>query len=122
MIEAASAEIIEKQIALARRGHAGVARFLLERIVPIAKSSPIEGSLNLKGSPADQARAVLVALAAAEISHDDATTLLHAIRSVQEISDATEIKDRLEEIEKTLAALTAATSGKPSVDGGEDAS
>jgi DNA-nicking Smr family endonuclease len=122
MIEVASAEIIEKQIALARRGHPIVARFLLERLIPIAKSSPIEGHVDLTGTPAEQAQAILAALAAREMTQDDAHSLLQAIHTAQEISDAEELRKRLADIEAKLDALTAGTPAKPAAGAGENAS
>jgi hypothetical protein len=122
MIEVASAEIIEKQIALARRGHPIVARFLLERLIPVAKSSPIEGNVDLTGTPAEQAQAILTALAAREMTQDDAHSLLQAIHTAQEIADAQELRQKLADIEAKLDALTAGAATNPFADGGEDAS
>src|SRR5260221_11655387 len=109
MIEDASEDIVSRQIDLARKGHALGARGLLAKIIPDAKSAPIEAPVALTGSPADRAEAILAGLAAGELSQDSAGALMAAVRATQEISDASELRQRLAEIEEKLAALTAGT-------------
>jgi hypothetical protein len=124
-LEKHGAEIIAKQIEIARKGNVVVARFLLERLIPIAKSAPIESPVELTGTPAEQAQAILSALAAGEITQDSAQSLLHAVRMTQEISDASEIAIRLLEIESKIAALGGTAqplTALPAPDRGDDAS
>jgi uncharacterized protein DUF5681 len=106
MIEDASPEILERQIALAKRGNPLVARYLIERLVPIARSAPIETPIALPENPADQADAILAALAAGDITQESAQSLLNAVRICQEVRDAGELASRLAEIERRLGVLT----------------
>jgi hypothetical protein len=105
MIENASLEIIEKQIELAKKGNPLIARFLLERIIPSARSAPIGAPLALKGSPTEQAERVVSLLADGKLTLEEAAALLSAIAATQSIRDATELADRVAEIEARLAAL-----------------
>jgi hypothetical protein len=105
-LETHAPEIIRRQIEIARRGNPLVARFLLERLIPIAKSAPIETPIDLEGTPAEQAETILAALAAGKITMDSAQALLHALRLCQEIKDARELSSRLAEIERRLCVLT----------------
>jgi hypothetical protein len=109
MIEGAADAIVLRQIELAKKGHPLVARALLAKILPDAKSAPIESPIALTGSLADRAEAILAGLAAGELSQDSAAALMSAVRATQEISDASELRQRLVEIENTLAKLTAGT-------------
>lgn len=80
-------------------------KFLLERLCPPAKSAPIRTDLKLSGSPAERADAVVDALAAGQLTLDDAKALLDAIGAAQAIREASTLVQRLEQLERQLAAL-----------------
>jgi hypothetical protein len=121
LIASESEEIIKKQIQIALRGSPISAKLLLDKIIPSARSAPIESPVALNGSPAERAERILAALASAEITQDDAAALLQGVMIVQEISDAAELRKRLDDIEAKLDALTAGAATNPFADGGEDA-
>jgi Family of unknown function (DUF5681) len=113
LIEDASVEIIEKQIALAKKGSPLVARFLLEKILPAARSAPITAPVQLDGSPTEQAEQIVALLASGEIPTEEGAALLNAIAATQSIKDASELQRRLAEIEAKLAALSGGAAPPP---------
>jgi Family of unknown function (DUF5681) len=113
MIEEAAPAIIAKQIEFAKKGNPFIAKFLLERIVPPAKSTPIAMPVELDGAtPTQQAERVTHMLARGELTIEDGAALLSAIAATQAIKDSSELAERIKEIEQQLARLTAG--GKPS--------
>jgi hypothetical protein len=79
----------------------------------ILRAAPIETPMALTGSTADQARQILAALAAAQLTQDDASSLLNALKVVEEITSSAEIMDRLRNLELALAAITAGGAATP---------
>lgn len=89
--------------------HAGknlrVKLFLADKILPPARSAPIGVDLKLTGSPADRADAVVDALASGRLTLEEAKALLDALGAAQAIREANAIAERLEALERQLAAL-----------------
>jgi Family of unknown function (DUF5681) len=119
MIEEASVDIIRRQIELAREGNPFIAKFLIERVLPAARSAPINAPVQIEGTPVQQAERVTELLAGGEITLEEGAALLSAIAATQNIREATELAQRVDEIEAKLAALTSGSPVKES--GGGDA-
>src|SRR6185437_9210144 len=108
MIEEAGPEIVEKQIAIAKRGNPIVARFLLEKILPAARSAPIAAPVELEGTAAEKAERIVDLMSAGSLTLEEGAAMMSALASLQTIRDASEIGERLAEIESRLTALTSA--------------
>jgi hypothetical protein len=113
MIEEALPEIIAKQIEIAKRGNTLVARTLLEKILPAARSAPISGSVPLDGTPTEQAERVASLMANGQITLEEGAALISAVAATQSIRDASELQRRLAEIETKLAALSGGAAPPP---------
>jgi uncharacterized membrane-anchored protein len=101
-------EILEKLIERAKKGESTSGRFLIERLMPAMKSAPVQVPLRLEGSPVDQAAQIKNALAEGLLALDEARALLDALRTVEVVKAASELPDRIKEIEDRLAVLQSA--------------
>jgi hypothetical protein len=115
MIEEASADIVAKQIEHAKKGSPLVAKFLLEKILPPARSAPISAPVELEGTPAEQAEQIVGMLASGEIATGEGVALLNAIAASQAIAGNEELAERLGRIEAKLAALTGSAPPRPAL-------
>lgn len=113
MIEEAVPEIIAKQIEIAKRGNTLVARTLLEKVLPAARSAPIYGSVPLDGTPVEQAERIASLMANGQIALDEGASLIAAVAATQSIKDASELQRRLGDIETKLAALSGGAAPSP---------
>ena len=98
-------EILEKLIERAKKGEPTSGRFLIERLMPAMKSAPVQVPLRLEGSPVEQAEQIKSALAEGLLTLDEARTLLDAVRTVEVVKAASELPDRIKEIEDKIAIL-----------------
>ena len=76
--------------------------------MPAMKSAPVQMPLRLEGSPVDQAAQIKNALAEGLLALDEARALLDALRTVEVVKAASELPDRIKEIEDRLAVLQSA--------------
>ncbi|MFL9987129.1 DUF5681 domain-containing protein [Paraburkholderia sediminicola] len=102
-----AAELVQKAVELALAGDTTALRICIDRIIPTikAKDAPI-GIGGLTGSLAEQGQAVLAAMAAGEITPDEANAVMAAIAAQVRIVEA-------DELEKRIAALEAQNGSKP---------
>jgi hypothetical protein len=105
-IEEHAPAILEKLVYTASRGNLVAAKFLIERILPQAKSLPLGETFSLTGTLPEQAEHVKAMLAEGRINLDEASALLEALGAVQAISDAASLSHRVAELEARLAALS----------------
>ena len=98
-------EILEKLIERAKKGEPTSGRFLIERLMPAMKSTPVQVPLRLEGSPLEQAEQIKSALAEGLLTLDEARTLLDALRTVEVVRTATELSDRVSKTEAKVALL-----------------
>jgi hypothetical protein len=108
-IEAHGDAILKKQIETALKGNPYVAKFLLELILPRAKSLPLNEPVTLTGDLPEQAERVKALLAEGRISIDESFAMLDVIGRVQSITDQGALTQRLTEIEAKLAQLIGTT-------------
>ena len=104
-LEAHGPEILEKLIERAKNGEPSSGRFLIERLLPTVKSAPVQVPLRLEGSPVEQAEQIKTALAEGLLTLDEARTLLDALRTVEVVKAASELPDRIKEVEDNIALL-----------------
>jgi len=112
-LEAAAPAIIDDLIARATED-LRIALFIANKVLPDAthKASPITTPLGLKGTPAEQADQVTGALAGGKISLDESHALMTALGGAAAIRTNSELTQRLESLERTLAELTGTTNAK----------
>ena len=96
-------ELIDKVVALAKAGDTTALRILIDRLIP-----PIKGRdesvivENLEGKIVDHGMAVLKAVAAGDISPDQAATLIQVIATQTRIIEANEFARRIELLEQAI--------------------
>lgn len=105
-IEANGDDILRKQIERAKQGNPYIAKFLLELILPRAKTLPLREPIALEGDLPQQAETVKRMLAEGSVSLDEAASLIEVIGGVQAITDRAALAQRVAELEAKLAALT----------------
>ena len=106
-------EILEKLIERAKKGEPTSGRFLIERLLPAMKSSPVQVPLRLEGSPLDQAEQIKNALAEGLLTRR-ARTLLYALQTVEVVRAASVLSDRVSKIGAKLALLQSAPAARDS--------
>jgi hypothetical protein len=100
-------ELVAKAVEMALAGDSAALRLCIDRLIPSAKARDATVSVpGLTGSLADSGRIVLDALAAEEITPEQASKVLQAIATQARIVE-------VDEIEKRVAALEQAAGGKP---------
>jgi hypothetical protein len=82
-----------------------VARFLLEKILPAARSAPVAAPVELEGTAAERAEQIVDLLSAGSLTLEEGAAMMSALASLQNIRDAAQIGERLSEIEARLATL-----------------
>lgn len=93
-------EILAKLIEQATEGDTSAARLLLERTVAPLRATDLPEPVSLGGgSPAEQARAVLAAVAAGELSVSQGAALLGAIGTLVKVIEIDELAARVAALE-----------------------
>jgi hypothetical protein len=101
LIEPQAAALVQKAVDMALAGDTTALRICLERIIPPLKTMDRLVSLDLLGaSLADQGRAVLNAVSAANITPGEAATLMQAVAGQARIIEVTELLTRIEALEE----------------------
>lgn len=105
LLQPHAADLVQKAVTLALAGDTTALRICIDRCIPAvkAKDTPISIS-GLTGSLAEQGQAVLAAMAAGEITPDEASTVMQAIAAQVRIVEA-------DELEKRIAALEERSNG-----------
>lgn len=101
LLEPHAPALIERVLSAALAGDMIAMRLCLDRccpaLKPITQAEPI--NIDLSGSPVDQSRAVLQAVADGKIAIEEATQLLAGIASSMKILEVSELETRLEALE-----------------------
>lgn len=96
--------LVSKAVEQALAGDASALRICIDRIIPAAKPRDEFVQLPaLEGSLADNAKAVVTALSAGDLSPDEASTILGAFATQARIVEVTEIEKRVAALEKGQA-------------------
>jgi hypothetical protein len=96
-------ELIDKVVALAKAGDTTALRILIDRLIPPIKARDESVVLgNLEGKIVDQGMAILKAVAAGDISPDQAATLIQVIATQTRIIEANELERRIELLEQVI--------------------
>jgi hypothetical protein len=96
-------ELIDKVVALAKAGDTTALRILIDRLIPPIKARDESVVLgNLEGKIVDQGMAILKAVAAGDISPDQAATLIQVIATQTRIIEANELERRIELLEQAI--------------------
>jgi len=79
-------------------------REVLARFSPLKKAvlPDIEFKLDKNGTPAEKVGQILHAISEGKIPPDVGTTIIHAVKNAVDVEASTELKERIEEIEKKL--------------------
>lgn len=95
-------ELIEQARALAKAGDAAAIRLLLDRALPPLKptSEAVAFDLPADASLADQARAILAAIAAGKLDPVTGRALVDALASVGRLVEVEELTRRIEALEE----------------------
>jgi hypothetical protein len=94
-------DLIAKAVEMAKGGDAAALRICLDRLLPAAK--PKDEAIELPGmtgSPADRGRVVLDALAAGEVTPDEAGAVMQALAAQVRIVEADELEKRITALEQ----------------------
>lgn len=92
--------IITQLIEQAKKGDAGAARLLLERVIPPIKASEQTIAIEIPGGTlTDQGRAVLSAVADGELAPSQGAALLGAIGTLARVTELDELAARITALE-----------------------
>ncbi|WP_416047937.1 DUF5681 domain-containing protein [Cupriavidus basilensis] len=106
LLQPHAADLVKKAVALALAGDTTALRICIDRIIPAVKAKDAPISLSgLSGSLADRGRTVLDALAAGELTPDEANAVMGVISAQARIVE-------VDELEKRIAALEASNGSK----------
>lgn len=114
LLEPHKAKLVRKAVTLALKGDTTALRLCLDRIMPPlrAKDAPIH--LNaFAGTIAQQGQRVVQALAAGDISPDEASTVMTTLRAQTDITKADELERRVKALEALRADEEVSKDGKP---------
>lgn len=93
--------LVKKAVELALAGDTTALRICIDRCIPTIKAKDAPISLaGLSGSLSEQGNAVLTALAAGEITPDEANAVMSAISAQVRIIEADELEKRIAALEK----------------------
>jgi hypothetical protein len=100
LLAAGAEDVARIVIEQAKAGDMTACRLMLERLVPAIKpaSEPVSFDLS-DGTPTDQARSILAAIAAGDIPPDQGKALIEALASVARIAEIDELCRRLAALE-----------------------
>jgi len=101
-LEAHGKAILDQLVEKAKAGDQTTARFLLKRLLPGARSAPIQVPIQLEGTAVEQAEQVKNALAESRLTLEEAQGLLAAIHSVELTRETAEISERVGKLEEML--------------------
>jgi hypothetical protein len=104
-IEAHIDAVLKIVIDAALDGDMAASRLLIERVVPVERSTPIKEPVPLTGEPADQAATVKQRLADGTLTLEEAAALLNSVEVEQRLRDAATLAERLAQLERQIAAL-----------------
>jgi len=108
LLQPHAADLVKKAVDLALAGDTTALRICVDRIIPAVKAKDAPISLSgLSGSLADQGRTVLDALAAGELTPDEASAVMGVISAQARIIE-------VDELEKRIAALEGRNDGNES--------
>ncbi|WP_035881628.1 DUF5681 domain-containing protein [Cupriavidus metallidurans] len=108
LLQPHAADLVKKAVELALAGDTTALRICVDRIIPAVKAKDAPISLSgLSGSLADQGRTVLDALAAGELTPDEANAVMGVISAQARIIE-------VDELEKRIAALEGRNDGSES--------
>jgi len=99
--------VVRSVIDAAKAGDMVAARLVLERLVPIRKGRPVEIALPPVETPADilaALSAVVGAMAAGDITPEEATTVTAVLEGQRKAVETVEIERRLSALEKATGA------------------
>ena len=107
LLQPHATDLVAKAVELALAGDTTALRICIDRIIPTIKAKDSPVSLRgLTGSLADQGRVVLEAMAAGELTPDEANAVMGTISAQVRIVEA-------DELEKRIAALEERNVDKP---------
>jgi len=105
LLQPHAADLVKKAVDLALAGDTTALRICVDRIIPAVKAKDAPISLSgLAGTLADQGRTVLDALAAGELTPDEANAVMGVISAQARIIE-------VDELEKRIAALEGRNDG-----------
>ena len=95
-------EVIEAMVTAAKAGDTAASKLLLDRCLPVLKSTDPAISLTLPagGGLAEQGRAIIAAVADGRLPPNQAVSLVNALANVARILELDELEKRVTELEK----------------------
>ena len=94
--------IVQRLVEQASEGDVSAAKVLLDRLAPVLRPVDSPVSLTLTGTPAENARAVVRALGAGEVTPNEASTVMASIERTARIEELAELTARIEALEAKL--------------------
>jgi hypothetical protein len=94
--------ILSKLVERAEAGESVTGRYLLNRILPAARSAPIRIPFQLEGNPTQQAEQVKQKFAEGLLTAEEAQALLDTIHTVELIKVASELPEKLRQLEEKV--------------------
>ena len=102
LLLAQAPELVAKLVEMAKAGDATALRICMDRLLPPAKAKDDPVSLpTLTDSLADNSREVIKALAAGELTPEEAAIVLQALASQMRIIEADDIEKRIAALEQS---------------------
>lgn len=103
-----AADVVKAILKAAKAGDMQAAKIVLDRLLPPLKATTQAVHLSLPdgASPLDTARAILAATASGTLAPDIAAQLVAAVGTFCRIEEITELRSRLESIERSIKART----------------
>jgi Family of unknown function (DUF5681) len=96
-------ELIDKVVALAKSGDTTALRILIDRLIPPIKARDEAVTVaDLDGSVVNQGMTVLKALAAGEITPEQAATMISVVATQARITEVGELERRIESLEQAI--------------------
>jgi hypothetical protein len=96
-------ELIDKVVALAKSGDTTALRILIDRLIPPIKARDESVTVaDLAGSVVNQGMTVLKALAAGEITPEQAATMISVVATQARITEVGELERRIESLEQAI--------------------
>jgi hypothetical protein len=100
LLEPHADKLVAKAVSLALEGDSSALRMCMDRLIHPMKAKDDKVELGvLKGTLAEQGRAVLNAAGLGEITPDQAATLIQAVATQARIVDISDLEERLERLE-----------------------
>jgi hypothetical protein len=100
LLQPHAADLVKKAVELALAGDTTALRICIDRCIPAIKSKDQPISLQgLSGSLAEQGKAVMAAMAAGEITPDEATAVMQVLTAQMRIVEVDDLVKRIEALE-----------------------